>query len=403
MTKKAEQGEVLGESALGRLETDLSAALRRKPAHEEKLGGALRVLAPYSPRLRKAIVDAVETMIQRGSYKRPLYAATVRAVGEMGDKRASGALRTALSADDAGGLATLSAACFTSEAGLSDVLARLATSRHPQLAFAAEVARVARGESNGAHVASVAPKIKESHRISLCVEMFVPLLWHAPVPVAIAPALAVLRDAERHLGRWLVLAEIAVRAGDQRPLDEARERAREGPSSARAAWAMVAWALGGEQGSAPARPTLDLIARLSDRPSADRDPTFLFRLAEAGVPAARAMLENLTKTPGLTDATGARAALYLIRDHERQDLREELGQLAKNPRREAVRGLAAAALYDAGHPHVSLDLCAELASSKHLTTSIWGNLLTAAGAGRLATRSVIYEPTFRRVQLGWVE
>jgi hypothetical protein len=403
MTKKAEQGEVLGEVALGRLESDLGAALRRKPAHEAQLGGALRVLAPYSHRLRKAILDAVETMVQRGSYQRPLYAATVRALGEMQDKRAIGALRTALSADDAGGLSTLSAACFTNDAALAEVLARLATSRHPQLACAAEVARVARRESNGAHVASVAPKIKESHRIALCVELFVPLLWRAPMPVAIAPALAVLRDAERHLGRWLVLAEIAVRAGDPRPLDEARQRAREGPSSARAAWAMVAWALGGDHGSTPARPTLDLIARLSDRPSADRDPTFLFRLAEARVPEARAMLENLTKTPGLTHASGARAALYLIRDHERRDLCDELGDLARNSRREALRGLAAAALYDAGDERTSLALGAELSSSKQLSTSIWGNLLTAAGAGRLLTRSVVQEPTYRRVQLGWVE
>jgi hypothetical protein len=403
MSKKAEQGEVLGEVALGRLESDLGAAIRRKPAHEAKLGGALRVLAPYSQRLRKAILLAVETMVQRGSYKRPLYVATVRALGEMADKRAGAALRTALAADDAGGLATLSAACFTTDPALGEVLARLATSRHPQLAFAAEVARVARRESNGAHIAGVAPKIKESHRIALCVELFVPLLWSAPMPLAIAPALAVLRDAERHLGRWLVLAEIAVRAGDQRPLEEARQRAREGPSSARAAWAMVAWALAGEQDAAPARPTLDLIARLSDRPSADRDPTFLFRLAEARVPAARGMLENLTKTPGLTHAMGARAALYLIRDHERRDLCEELGELAKNHRREALRGLAAAALYDAGEAQTPLALGAELASSKQLATSIWGNLLTAAGAGRLVTRSVVDEPTYRRVQLGWVE
>jgi hypothetical protein len=166
---------------------------------------------------------------------------------------------------------------------------------------------------------------------------------------------------------------------------------------------MVAWALGGDQGFAPARPTLDLIARLSDRPSADRDPTFLFRLAEARVPSARAMLENLTKTPGLTHASGTRAALYLIRDHERRDLYDELGELARNTRREALRGLAAAALYDAGDEKTSLELGPELSSSKQLSTSIWGNLLTAAGAGRLLTRPVVQEPTYRRVQLGWVE
>ena len=43
------------------------------------------------------------------------------------------------------------------------------------------------------------------------------------------------------------------------------------------------------------RPTLELIARLSDRPSADRDTTFLFRMARAGAPSARPMLETLVQ------------------------------------------------------------------------------------------------------------
>ncbi|MBV8489897.1 MAG: hypothetical protein JO199_05140, partial [Candidatus Eremiobacteraeota bacterium] len=38
-------------------------------------------------------------------------------------------------------------------------------------------------------------------------------------------------------------------------------------------------------------------ARLSDRPSADRDPTFLFRMAEAHAIVARPMLEALAKAP----------------------------------------------------------------------------------------------------------
>jgi hypothetical protein len=403
MTKRAAEGEVLGEQALGRLEADLKAALRRKPAQEAKLAGSLRVLAPYSARLRKAISGAIDLMIKRGSYARPLYAGLVRSMGEFGDDRAGLALKDALTADDAGGLATLSAACFVEHTSLSDVLAKVAGSRHPQLAFGAEVARIARRESDGAHVASVAPKIKESHRIALCVELFVPLLWQPALPLAIAPALAVLRDAERHLGRWLVLAEIAVRAGDPAPLTEARERSRVGPSSARAAWSLVAWALAGGKEQTPVRPTVELIARLSDRPSADRDTTFLFRLADAKVPVARAMLESLTRAQALADATALRAALYLARDHERGDLRSQLTDIAKSPRREALRGLAAAALFDLGDGAVPADLCASLSASKHLTTLTWGSLIQVAGAGRLGVSGIVLEPTFRRIQLGWVE
>ena len=122
-----------------------------------------------------------------------------------------------------------------------------------------------------------------------------------------------LREAERHLGRWLVLGEVATRAGDPGPLAEATRRAAEGPSSSRAAWAMVAWALSDHTPSPSIRPTVELVARLSDRPSADRDTTFLFRLARHKAPAARAMLENLAKSP-LSDESGVRAALHLARD-----------------------------------------------------------------------------------------
>ena len=44
---------------------------------------------------------------------------------------------------------------------------------------------------------------------------------------------------ERHLGRWLVMAEIAHRGGDRRPLQEAIERTVSGPDSSRAAWTLA--------------------------------------------------------------------------------------------------------------------------------------------------------------------
>ncbi len=403
MVKRAAPGEVFEDDLLSRLEADVVSALRRKPAQEARLGGTLRMLAPHSPRVREALQKALETLVKRGTYQRPLYAAAVRALAEQGERRAIAQIKRALGSDDSGGLSTLSAAAFVADPSLADPLARIAASRHPHLAFAAEVARVARSESNGQHIASVAPKIKESHRIDLCVEVFVPLLWGPPLPVAIAPALAVLRDAERHLGRWLVLGEIATRAGDPKPLKEARDRAREGPNSARAAWTMVAWALGGDDEPAPSiRPTVELVARLSDRPSADRDPTFLFRLAASRVTGARPMLENMVKASSPCDATGLRAALYLARDHGRSDLEKMLVDTTKNSRREALRGLAAAALYDVGQKPVSEALLKPLLSSRQLSTVGWAALIQAAEAGRLSA-PLVTEPAFRRVQLGWVE
>jgi hypothetical protein len=400
MTKQDSQGELLGEELVGRVEAMVHGAIRRKPTQESRLAGAFRVLAPHSATLADVLRRSVHTLVKRASFERPLYAASVRALPELDESGAVDAFERALGCDEAGGLATLSACCSVASDRLSEPLARVAASRHPHLAFAAEVARIARGESGGQHIASLAPKIKESHRIALCVELFVPLLRHPALPLAIAPALAVLRDAERHLGRWLVFGEIAVRAGDRVPLDEARQSASTGPGSARAAWALVAWALGRSSEPPAVRPTVEIVSRLSDRPSADRDPSFLYRLAEDRVPSARPMLESLARPPLRSDVA-VRSAMYLARDHGRDDLREALRALAQNARQDALRGIAAAALFDLGERDAMPAIADELVKSRHLGTATWGGLLRAGAAGALDR--LVSETTYRRLQLGWVE
>ncbi len=262
--------------------------------------------------------------------------------------------------------------------------------------------------------------IKESHRISMCVELFVPLVRALPVPRHVGPALSVLRGAERHLGRWLVLAEVAVKAGDVTPLEEARSRAETGPTSSRAAWSLVAWALSetdaATRGAAPpsppaTRPTLELIARLSDRPSADRDTTFLFRMARAGAPSARPMLETLVRALPLADETGLRAALYLARDRGRDDLRNALSEAASTCRREELRGMAAAALWDTATPAGpndttkirarARDMADGLLASRVVGNIAWGALIRAASKGGI--EPLLTETPFRWIQWGWLE
>lgn len=401
MAMRAAWGEQLETAQAERLEADLKAALRRKPSQEGRLGGAVRCLLPLSERLQQAASETLTVLVRRGSYTRPLYAALARGLGECDAAAAAPAFRDALGSDDSGGLPTLSAACFSKDPSLTEPLARAVMNRHPHLVFAAEVARVARGESTGQHIASVAPKIKESHRLALCAEILVPLLWARALPAGIAPALAVLRDAERHLGRWLVLGALATRAGDPKPLKEARERADDGPSSARAAWAMVAWALSEGTNAPPeVRPTVELVARLSDRPSSDKDLTFLYRLAAAGAPTARSMLEGVAKGSSLANESAIRAALYLARDHERDDLAGALEKAAGNTRREPLRGLAVAALFDIGKRERAQELTRGILASKHLPTAAWAALVSRAGADGSV---VVTEPRFRRVQLGWPE
>jgi hypothetical protein len=261
---------------------------------------------------------------------------------------------------------------------------------------------VARRESNGAHATSVAPKIKEAHRIALCQEVFVPLLWEPPLDVGIAPALSVLRDAERHLGRWLVLGEVAARSGDPTPLAEARHHAKQGSSGARAAWALVAWALERDRGEPPARPNVELVSRLSDRPSANRDTTFLFRLAQAKVESARPMLEGLAKGSLLATEQSVRAALHLARDYGVERCREQLLDVAQNPRREKLHGLAAAALFDLGARSEALEVVSAGERTLKLPELAWA-MLVRAGAAGVERGPLVTEPRFRRIQLGWVE
>jgi len=261
--RQGDRTDILRGGVQGRLEAELAAALRRRLPSESKLAGALRALFPLSASVRNMAGEAALVLFRRGSYDRELYASAVRALAEGGDKRAASLLKGALSTDEGGGLATLSAACFSRDASLAAPLAKLAGCRHAHLAFGAEVARMARGESNGAHLSTLAPKIKESHRIALCVEIFLPLTRAPSLPRQIGPALAVLRDAERHLGRWLVLAEVATRATDPTPLSEAQKKALNGAPSSRAAWSLVAWALTPNAPPPPTRPTVELVARLS--------------------------------------------------------------------------------------------------------------------------------------------
>jgi hypothetical protein len=400
--RQGERADVLNSDVRRRFESEVTAALRRRLPSEAKLAGALRALFPVSSGLRNLAHEAAQVLLRRRSFDRELYASAVRALAELDDRRAAPLLRAALSSDEAGGLATLSAACFSHDPSLAAPLAKVAASRHAHLAFGAEVARMARGESNGTHLTALAPKIKESHRIALCVELFLPLTRGPTLPKPIAGALAVLRDAERHLGRWLVLAEVASRAQDHAPLSEARRKAANGPQSSRAAWSLVAWALEPGAPVPSTRPTVELVARLSDRPSADRDTTFLFRLAESRAPAARPMLEGLAKGTPLADEVAIRAAMHLARDHGRSEMRKSIVEVALG-KRDEVRGVAAAALWDLGDHDLARKVGERAEESRSLSSMAWGALVEAAAAGKLRTDTVLAEPTFRRVQWGWVE
>ncbi len=329
-----------------RLARLVGAALRRKYEAEGDVAWAARAAAPASAAVREALGEAGTTLARRASFDRPLYVASLRALAEAGDARAAAMLEPALSVEGSGGLGVLSVATLVRGASLRGALARAAALRQTHLAFAAELARVARGESTGTPLLALAPKVKEEYRIALCRDVFVPLRQGPALGVAVTPAVAVLRGAERHLGRWLVFAEVEQRAGDETARREAVERSQGGAVGSRGAWALVAWALGA--GGAPAsRPGLDLLTRLSDRPSSSRDATFLFRLAEARVPSVRLALEAIAREPGPPSLAGLRAAYFLARDHGRDEARTLLSETAFGAL-SPTAAFAAALLFDLG-------------------------------------------------------
>lgn len=396
-------GELIDGAALASLENALSGAVAGTFADEARLAGAVRALAPYSRTLRHSLADAGRKLLVAERTGSPLFAAIVRALAEADDASAVSLLSAALGSSEAGGTATLSACCLTQNAQLAPALARAAAIPRAHIAFAAEVARVVRGEADGDRLAELAPRIKESHRIALATELFLPLTRNTRVPLALSTALGILRNAERHLGRWLVLAEVAVRGGDRAPIDEAQREASFGPATARSAWALVAWALedaSREVVAAPrTRPTLELVARLSHRPSAERDTTFLFRMARSRAPVVVPMLEGMVRERPLITACALRAALHLARDHGHGSLLSVIEEVASGAVGEPRQGLAIAALHDLGRAEEAAERALPLLHSADPSTLAWAALVRMKPRGGLAgPRPLVDEPFFR-----WIE
>jgi hypothetical protein len=125
----------------------------------------------------------------------------------------------------------------------------------------------------------------------------------------------------------------------------------------------------------------------------------LFRLATARAVSAQPMLEAMVRGPALDDDLSVRAALHLCRDYGQAQKVAALAQAGRSPRKDVLRGLAAAALYDCGHSQEALRLAGELDGSRHVPALGWACLVRAAAAGG-RTGQLVSELNFRRVQQG---
>ena len=130
--------------------------------------------------------------------------------------------------------------------------------------------------------------------------------------------------------------------------------------------------------------------------------SFLFRLAAARVPAVRAMLEGLAKVLPLSDELAVHAAMHLARDHGKKHMRDSIVEAASG-KKEELKGVASAALWDLGDRVLARATAEETESSKWIGAVTWGALVMAADESKGVCHSVLSETTFRRVQSGWVE
>jgi len=114
------------------------------------------------------------------------------------------------------------------------------------------------------------------------------------------------------------------------------------------------------------------------------------------------MLEGAIKAVPLEDDISVRAACFLVRDHDRADLRDALIDTAKTAKREDLRGTAIAALWDAEQRDTAVALANQASKSRSLTTAAWAGLVHAAHEQKWDAL-LMREAPFRRIQWGWLE
>ncbi len=255
MTEGADEVEVLGSEVISRLRADLHAALKRRPAQEARLAGILRVLSRYSPSLRAELVlgrrdDGAACVVRAAALRRP-GASARRATGP---SAGPGAL--------AGPPDRARAAWRAS---------RRRRSRTTQLCARCSrglaVSRHSRDRVRGGARARRPARIARSARCLDRAQDQGGAPHHALPRDARPAASAATTRSERLRGVQECCAIPSDTSGAgwcspssrPEPAIEGRsakpeERASEGPSSARSAWALVAWALDQSRPEMPVRP-----------------------------------------------------------------------------------------------------------------------------------------------------
>jgi hypothetical protein len=133
--------------------------------------------------------------------------------------------------------------------------------------------------------------------------------------------------------------------------------------------------------------------------------SFLFSMAASGAPQVSSMVSALGTVSPLLDEVSVRAAATLAAlagPEAKAGLVRELVAVAKDPKREELRGLAVAGLWDAGERDAARDVADEVALSKLTSNVGWTALVRAAARGVLPG-ALLTETNLRWIQWGWAE
>ena len=105
--------------------------------------------------------------------------------------------------------------------------------------------------------------------------------------------------------------------------------------------------------------------------------------------------------PLLANETAVRAASFLLQQQDREDLLRRLIELVRSTKREELRGLALAAVYNA-RPTIADEILHDFSRSRQLQNAIFFALVRLAQSGTFA-EELLSESVFRRAQLGWLD
>ncbi len=389
----SELGASLEQRCVERLTASLKASLKRRSTTECRVAGALAVVAPHCQALLDEVATGVDVLLSRRQIERPLFKAGLHALLVARAPQADELLCRSLAFTEDPQL--LVSARGVKSPRLAAPLQHIATTGRAQAAFCAELARACRGESRGARLVEVATRMKEADRLRLLDSLLVLSDPAKAMPASVWPALRILRDAERHVGRWLAWAELGGASSLDESLRVARQRAQQSSRGSLAAWQLACWALSGKKDDLPVRvPSLSQLDRLNGRSGCRGGAAFVFRLARHDAAYVRPRLEELLTRDD--ECIGVRARVHLARAGDESSL-DWMTRTARGRGPGSVRALCIAGLFDAtGKPGSAP---ADLSRSKALQPAVWLGLVALASRG--AVGEVLCARHVSGVERGW--